>query len=670
MLNTEARVFEIARSLFRESNDAFFLFDPQTQQVADLNPTALRLTGLEKAAACSMRLDELFQSDSPEGFDRLREALRRTDFFHSREGYSLRRREGTPLPVNLSVSRIHTEPEPMGLVVARDLSEQKRSEEALRQIEERYNGLIASTGVIVWESDPQGVLLSLSSGFQDVTGWAPDDWIGRRLEELFPPRQREQVRRIGIQAEGGQTIPRLTVRTTRRSGADLDLEFLLVTPIRVSAGSRLMGIMRDVTEWRRLEATLEQTRALRRAKEAAEQASQAKNEFLANVSHEIRTPLTAILGFAELLAEHPYLAHAPAEVQDFLRTIHENGRYLVALVDDLLDLTCIETEGFRLDYETCAPRRIVCELLATFAPKARSKALKLTLEPSGPLPETIATDPLRLRQILASLLDNAIKYTATGEVRLAVRRLTSDCPEPALQFEVKDSGIGMSEEDLAGLFRPFQRAVPSTMGSQQEAGLSLAISQRLARRLGGEITARSAPGAGTSFTLTIPIRTFDPAPNSTSPTSSGSSQPGGTPVPPFPFRPLRARILLADDNDANQRVISLRLTGAGATVVTARNGLEALERAREARERGQPLDAVIMDMQMPVLDGYEAVRQLRAQGFTAPILAVTAYARNQDREECIRLGCDDFISKPIEWDRFFTKLTRLLPRPSNSGAEP
>ena len=185
-MNTADRHLLFARSLFREANDAFFLFDPRTRAIVDLNPAARRMTGLEKDAARGLRLEDLFSGAGAGGLERLTQALDTTGFFHSREGYFLRRPGRQDLPVNLSVSRIHTEPEAVGLVVARDISQHKRAEEALKQAEARYQSLVASTGVIVWEVDAEGVLLSISPGFEAITGWSPGDWIGRRLQDLLP----------------------------------------------------------------------------------------------------------------------------------------------------------------------------------------------------------------------------------------------------------------------------------------------------------------------------------------------------------------------------------------------------------------------------------------------------------------------------------------------------
>jgi len=221
---------------------------------------------------------------------------------------------------------------------------------------------------------------------------------------------------------------------------------------------------------------------------------------------------------------------------------------------------------------------------------------------------------------------------------------------------------------MSGLFQPCYRVRPAPRDGPRGTGLGLAICQRLARQLGGDVTVRSIPSVGSTFTLMVPVG--EPAPDEV----RQSQPPGKHQEPPssretaMPGPRLHARILLAEDHDANRQVTTLRLNSIGAEVVPARNGKEALERVRDAAEQGRPFDAVIMDLEMPVLDGYEAVRQLRGGGFTSPIIAVTAYAMSKDRDECLRLGCDDHISKPIEWDRFFRKLIQLLAARNGSSA--
>ena len=657
-MNPADRQIAISRSLFREANDAFFLFDPRTQMIVDLNPTALRLTGLEKDAACSMRLDQLFSGSGPGGLEGLTQALARTGFFHSREGYFLKRPSQSDLPVNLSVSRIHTEPEPVGLVVARDISERKHAEEALKQVETRFNSLIASTGVMVWEIDAAGTLVSISPTFETITGRSPADWIGRRFDLLLHPDDRATAIQMHRRASSGETLPRYELRVSTETSDSVDCEFLLVTRIREVPSKSVLAIIRDITEQKRNERAFEQANLMRRAKEEAEKANRAKSEFLSSVSHEIRTPLTAILGFIDVLGDHADLQRGSGEIDEYLATIRQNGQFLLALIDDLLDISRIEAGQLRIEREPCSPAEIVSDVVESLRAKADAKHLRIEVEWSGAVPPAVATDRLRLQQILVNLLDNAIKFSERGTVCLTARTIDLPGSEQILEIAVTDMGIGMTESEMIGLFQPFYRVPSLAANHPGGTGLGLAICKRIARRLGGDITVQSAPARGSTFTLSIA------APRAQE--IVARRRPDELPEPPAgaaarPLRPqLHARILLADDNQANQKLISLRLSQAGAEVVTAGNGKEALDRTSEASLEGRPFDAVIMDMHMPVLDGYDAVRQLRARGFTEPILAVTAYAMSEDREECIGLGCDDFISKPIEWDRFMAKLTRLL----------
>jgi len=667
-MNAEERQFEIARSLFREANDAFFLFDPGTQLVVDLNPAAQRLTGLEKHLACTMSLRDLFFSSGSGDLDRLALALNRTGFFHSREGYYLRRTTGAALPVNISVSRIHTEPKPVGLVVARDISDRKRALEALEQAEARYNSLVESTGVVVWELDGKGVVVFLSPAFETITGWPRADWIGRRFDALIHPDDLDAALRLHHQAMQGETLPRFELRILTRTGDPLVCEFLLVTKIVEDSQEWLLGISRDITEQKRIAKTLEQAELMRQARDAAEQASRAKSEFLSNVSHEIRTPLSALLGFNELLAEHPFLQQGPAEIQEYLGNIREHGQLLLALIDDLLDVARIEAGQLRVEREPCSLSQIFTDVVESLRAGAEAKHLKLEAELAGGTPQLIATDRLRLHQILVNLIDNAIKFTDRGGIRLTGRMMDRPGGEAALVLEIDDTGIGMTAEEMSGLFQPFYRVRPALRDGPRGTGLGLAICQRLARQLGGDVTVRSIPSVGSTFTLMVPVGVPEPDEVARSQPPGKHQEPPSSRETASPVPRLHARILLAEDHDANRQVITLRLNSIGAEVVPARNGKEALERVRDAAEQGRPFDAVIMDMEMPVLDGYEAVRQLRAGGFTSPIIAVTAYAMSKDRDECLRLGCDDHISKPIEWDRFFRKLIQLLTAQNGSSA--
>jgi PAS domain S-box-containing protein len=307
--------------------------------------------------------------------------------------------------------------------------------------------------VIVWEFDAAGVLLSVSPGFEAVTGWPPSDWIGRRLEDLLLPGDGDLVSGMYQRAWQGESVPRHALRILTRAGNCLDCESLLVTRVREGDSERLLEVIRDVTQVKQIARAAEQSHALRRAKEAAERASAAKSEFLSKVSHEIRTPLTAIVGFLELLGEHSYMQAAPREVSEYLATIRQNGRFLLALVDDLLNISRIEAGNLRIEREPCSLEAIVSEVVGSLRGKAESGGLAFEVELGDTVPPVIDTDRLRLRQILVNLLDNAIKFTPRGTVRLTVQTVDPPGSDPLVQFAVTDTGIGMTAAEGAEHFR-------------------------------------------------------------------------------------------------------------------------------------------------------------------------------------------------------------------------
>jgi PAS domain S-box-containing protein len=412
--------------------------------------------------------------------------------------------------------------------------------------------------------------------------------------------------------------------------------------------------IRDITDRTRAQ------KELRRAKDAAETATRAKSEFLANMSHEIRTPMTAILGFADLLLgslQDP--EHAEA-----VHTIQRNAQYLMNIVDDILDLSKIEAGRMVVERTACDPAALVAEVLSLMQVRAAAQNLTIDARWLGPIPATIQSDPLRLRQILINLLGNAIKFTPKGTVRLISRLLTDERQTAVLRFDITDTGIGMSAEQIGRLFQPFSQGDSSTNRNFGGTGLGLAISKRLAEILGGTIAVSSTLGAGSTFTLTIDagstqgVRMRDrpvdvPLPNR-------SARPQGSPLPR-----LQGHLLLAEDGRDNQRLITRLLTTAGAEVTVAENGQVALDCVLAAQRAARPFALILMDMQMPVMDGYEATRQLRALGIATPIIAVTAHAMSGDREVCLAAGCDDYLTKPIDRTCLLNLLARHLGIPAS-----
>ena len=375
------------------------------------------------------------------------------------------------------------------------------------------------------------------------------------------------------------------------------------------------------------------------ARRAAQEASRLKSEFLAHTSHEIRTPMTALVGYTELLGD-PDLS--PAERAEGLATVRRNGEHLMTIVNDILDLSKIESGRMTIERMACSPFALVAEVAAVLRPRAAHDGLDVEVGYRSPLPETIETDPTRLRQILLNLVGNAIKFTPRGSVRLEV----GPVEDTRLCFEVIDTGIGLDAEQQARLFTAFSQADASTTRRFGGTGPGLANSKRLAGMLGGDLRVRSLPGEGSTFTLTIDVgslagvRLLDRPPE----VRAAAERP----EPSADERQaLRGRILLAEDGLDARRLLARHLRAAGAEVETAENGLVACELALRAAEAGAPYDLILMDMQMPELDGYAAAARLRAAGYRGPIVALTAHAMEDERARCLGAGCDGFATKPI-----------------------
>ncbi len=386
------------------------------------------------------------------------------------------------------------------------------------------------------------------------------------------------------------------------------------------------------------ELVLERTRELAETNASLSAANRAKSEFLANVSHEVRTPMTAILGFADSLAEQDVGASERAELVDIIR---RNGRHLLAILNDVLDLSKIEAGRMRVERIPCSLRQIVDETLSLLRVRAEQKGLALDVEWALPLPARIQSDPVRFRQILNNLVGNAIKFTESGSVRVRVR-----LSDGQLVVDVVDTGVGMTGEQIARIFQPFTQADASTTRRFGGTGLGLAISRRMAQLLGGDIEVSSRHGEGSHFRVSL-----DPGELAGVGWMNAAERPEAlAAAPPRPAAPTRldGRILLAEDTPDSRRLVRHHLERAGLRVDVAENGVEAYRLMLDALLAGEPYDVVLMDMQMPEMDGYEATSRLRDEGYRGPIVALTAHAMTGEREKCIAAGCDDYATKPID----------------------
>jgi PAS domain S-box-containing protein len=512
---------------------------------------------------------------------------------------------------------------------AADFIERCRIEEALRESEERFRRMADSSPIMIWTTDGAGRTAFLNCTYLEYVGIAAEEAAALDWSKIVHPDDRESyVAAFQTALQKRQAFHR-RVRVRRYDGQWRWFESR-GNPIFDGAGNMIgvIGSSLDITE-------------IYESQQRLKELDQRKDEFLANMSHEIRSPLTGIMGYADILLTK---LKDPEHIQ-YLKTIKESGDYLIEIVNDILDLAKIEAGKLVLNMGAVSPHAVLGEIHELMDLRAREKKLPLVLRYDGVVPASIQTDRTRLRQIVINLVSNAIKFTEQGRVEIVARFLKD---EGLLQVEVIDTGIGIEPEHQAILFQPFTQADSTSTRRYGGTGLGLTITKRLVEMLGGSISFESEPDKGSTFRVTIPTGS-EPQPVVI---GGAALMVEGTPGE----LPLRdCHILVIDDRKEFCYLVSRYIQDGGGRTTWLTDGHSAIE-AVEAAE-ADPFHAIIMDIQMPGIDGYETTRRLRAKGIKTPIIALTAGAMVGDREKCLAAGCDDYLTKPIDRQELVRRVT-------------
>ncbi|SEL52031.1 ATP-binding protein [Halomonas daqiaonensis] len=469
-------------------------------------------------------------------------------------------------------------------------------------------------GVVV--SDTQDRLLVFNSAARKLLGRGPVEKEDEGWSEIYgffrpdgiTPCPSEELPLARAMRGEAVDDEELVVKTPGRAH---DVHILSTArPIKDGAGEQIGGVVvfHDITQAKAVE------RELRQARNDAEAASRTKSEFIANMSHEIRTPLTSVLGFADLLMSANL---SESDKLNYIQAILRNGHHLLGLINDVLDMSKLQAEKMTVETIDCSLHQLLNEVTSIMQVRAHEKGLVFDVHYATAIPRYVRSDPMRLRQILLNLLSNAIKFTAEGEVRLTARCLDLGSVAARVELAVSDSGIGLDAAEIETLFQPFQQANPSTSRQFGGTGLGLAICRSLAEALGGEIQVESSPGRGSTFTFVLrqPIDAgTEMIAEHYLASDALQEEPGRTKA----SHQLSGRILLAEDGIDNQLLIATILRRQGLDVEIADNGEVAVKKALEALVDARPFDLILMDMQMPRLDGYEATTKLRSKGYVGP----------------------------------------------------
>lgn len=626
------------RQIIESALDAIVLLT-ESGSILYMNPAMQRMIQHDPQTSRQLKMDAIDPSHSldwstiranPQGF--LQESI-------------WRRCDGTYIPVEFSASILANGDSPLVCLMARDLSERYQLTTRLERMGQMVEG---STDAILLWSFEEGIE-SWNRGACLLYGYSTEESLGKCVYTLLntqgDSRWSDIEAELLTQREWHGTLCQWT-----KTGKRVYVSSRMQLVVGRDEPFQVLQIDRDITNER------EALEKLEKANSAAETANRAKTEFLTTISHELRTPMTAMLGFADILQREP----DHPEFFERVETIRRNGEYLLALINDMLDLSKIEAGKVAIEKQQVDVVQLTEDVRTLMDVRAKEEGIPLSISFDTPVPRFVTSDRIRMRQILVNLISNALKFTNEGRVRVRIGLHKDDQLRDALVFEVEDTGVGIAPEGLKQLFQPFTQLVRESKHRYGGSGLGLSISKRLAERMGADITVESTLGIGSRFCLWHPVSSLEIQQLIDASSLRTSTTGSHLPDRDASIVPLQARVLLADDRRDVWRVAKYYLEKAGAIVSIAENGQIAIDEAVNARASGIPFDIVLMDMQMPVLNGKDAVIRLRQLGFDIPIIALTADAMEGEREICLSIGCRDYVPKPIHGPDLIRLLAKHL----------
>jgi PAS domain S-box-containing protein len=510
--------------------------------------------------------------------------------------------------------------------------------EAEAALEKRFSDMVENANDMIYTRNLAGALTALNPAGERITGYTRSEAIGMNLLQLAVPERREEFQARMEQTHRGTGLEADEVEIVRKDGQRRTLEFSPRLIVKDGIPLGVEGIARDVTERKRVQVQFAA------AKEMAEAANRAKSDFLANMSHEIRTPMNGVIGMSELVLE----TQLTPEQREYVDTIRACAESLLAVINDILDFSKIEARKLELECLDFDIRKLLDDIGRSMRVRVAQKGLALRLEVDPDVPGRLRGDPDRVRQIVVNLVGNALKFTERGEIAVGVtsQHLAGDRCE--LHCAVRDTGIGISPQKQRAIFLPFEQADGSTSRRHGGTGLGLAICSQLVALMHGAIWVESEPGQGSTFHFTAQFILPEDRPPAAEARTAGAEQ------------PLAAlHVLVVEDNAVNSMLAARMLERRGHSVQVAQNGRAALDALELAH-----FDLVLMDLQMPEMDGFQATAAIRERehstGSRVPILALTAHAMKGDRERCLEAGMDGYVAKPVQAAEMFSAIESLL----------